>query len=297
MLVVVIVHPAVISIHAPRTGSDRAPWSSAARTGSISIHAPRTGSDEQVREHRLAPDISIHAPRTGSDRRVAGYRMVYKYFNPRSPHGERRFPPLDEVKGFLVFQSTLPARGATLHHCLLLMALLHFNPRSPHGERPPLNSQPQIVMDISIHAPRTGSDMRRDNRVVSGKISIHAPRTGSDGITPPFGQSPFISIHAPRTGSDREAMDYVEYLTAFQSTLPARGATPATEPCASANIFQSTLPARGATAGTRIRATRTIHFNPRSPHGERPARSGMYHAPQYFNPRSPHGERHCRNWC
>ena len=34
--------------------------------------------------------ISIHAPRTGSDQgnRRRGRRLIY--FNPRSPHGERR---------------------------------------------------------------------------------------------------------------------------------------------------------------------------------------------------------------
>ena len=55
--------------------------------------------------------------------------------------------------------------------------------------------------------------------------------------------------------------------------------------------FQSTLPARGATWRGNDSFLTTADFNPRSPHGERPARSGMYHAPQYFNPRSPHGER------
>ena len=33
----------------------------------ISIHAPRTGSDGRIRLGELTADISIHAPRTGSD--------------------------------------------------------------------------------------------------------------------------------------------------------------------------------------------------------------------------------------
>ena len=58
---------------------------------------------------------------------------------------------------------------------------------------------------------------------------------------------------------------------AFQSTLPARGATrswmaSATPP----NTFQSTLPARGATGCSSITTSTKAHFNPRSPHGERP---------------------------
>ena len=58
----------------------------------------------------------------------------------------------------LVFQSTLPARGATRREV----------PAAPRK-------------GISIHAPRTGSDAEFD-KLVSGKysISIHAPRTGSD---------------------------------------------------------------------------------------------------------------------
>ena len=77
-----------ISIHAPRTGSDKVVGGHAECFG-ISIHAPRTGSDK-VKE---LPDdlqaISIHAPRTGSDKHGLPLDIHAKYFNPRSPHGER----------------------------------------------------------------------------------------------------------------------------------------------------------------------------------------------------------------
>ena len=78
----------------------------------ISIHAPRTGSDVEVRlqlAHFIR--ISIHAPRTGSDASYFERAAFARYFNPRSPHGERR--------GGRAFPSSVP----------------HFNPRSPHGER------------------------------------------------------------------------------------------------------------------------------------------------------------------
>ena len=80
----------------------------------ISTHAPRTGSDGNVQAFGEARVISTHAPRTGSD--LAGKR------------GEETS---------ILFQPTLPARGAT-----------------------------QVVdvgVDnavISTHAPRTGSDGR-----------------------------------------------------------------------------------------------------------------------------------------
>ena len=55
----------------------------------ISIHAPRTGSDQSDVAARVNRLISIHAPRTGSDiYRRSGARRPLD-FNPRSPHGER----------------------------------------------------------------------------------------------------------------------------------------------------------------------------------------------------------------
>ena len=79
-----------------------------------------------------------------------------------------------------------------------------FNPRSPHGERPKRPKKAYHRLTISIHAPRTGSDVRE------------TPRTGDAGANfnprSPHGERPLalleegekihISIHAPRTGSD-----------------------------------------------------------------------------------------------
>ena len=78
--------------------------------------------------------ISIHAPRTGSDDVALLAAPAHGYFNPRSPHGERRIS-LPSTRSDARFQSTLPARGATAQR-------LHR----------------RVVGDISIHAPRTGSD-------------------------------------------------------------------------------------------------------------------------------------------
>ena len=57
-------------------------------------------------------DISIHAPREGSDFVVLLVMVIDKYFNPRSPRGERLFTVLRLILG------------------------RNFNPRSPRGERP-----------------------------------------------------------------------------------------------------------------------------------------------------------------
>ena len=190
-----------ISIHAPRTGSD-AQWYDTIQDCIISIHAPRTGSDAQNADVIHLLTISIHAPRTGSDTTPRMRSTTTRHFNPRSPHGERRAASsVREVRP--LFQSTLPARGATLQA----------NLASGHRY-------------ISIHAPRTGSDVVEVYNVVAhNQISIHAPRTGSDRCAKlclcnqhhfnprsPHGerlkdflrkkQQVDISIHAPRTGSD-----------------------------------------------------------------------------------------------
>ena len=78
-----------------------------------------------------------------------------------------------------IFQSTLPARGATPGRM-----------EDPHD------------LQISIHAPRTGSDRDEAAEFVRRLISIHAPRTGSDKKKGFKRCRLDISIHAPRTGSD-----------------------------------------------------------------------------------------------
>ena len=100
--------------------------------------------------------ISIHAPRTGSDPRTNGAAVKRNDFNPRSPHGERRSIQRASFSALLFqstlpargatgltrtsfstaqFQSTLPARGATPAAVFWTNLKSNFNPRSPHGER------------------------------------------------------------------------------------------------------------------------------------------------------------------
>ena len=239
---------AAISIHAPRTGSDDASSDASVffvdfnprsphgerplyRNNSnffrlISIHAPRTGSDVQrFRQLRALLPISTHAPRTGSDHPCASAAAALPHFNPRSPHGERRRPPA----------------AANLSG--------YFNPRSPHGERPYDLSYYVLHQEISIHAPRTGSDIRLTK-------TICRPNIGFQSTLPARGATPthdfqscalHISIHAPRTGSDVFVLSQLRRLRIFQSTLPARGATCRKTRNALPAAFQSTLPARGAT--------------------------------------------------
>ena len=176
-------YPLDISIHAPRTGSDqpymfghpytknfnpRSPHGERpssvpldTQRYSISIHAPRTGSDALANPQRSGENISIHAPRTGSDSSCTSQKNRRTHFNPRSPHGERL--PIKQMEEVVtLFQSTLPARGATA-----------------------VPGKPVPFGTISIHAPRTGSDYLRGSPALPApEISIHAPRTGSDVQSP-----------------------------------------------------------------------------------------------------------------
>ena len=110
-----------ISIHAPRAGSDERVSMKMNKTIDISIHAPRAGSDNNVsiHLHHFHTKISIHAPRAGSDPSSKFTLFTIKYFNPRSPCGERLKSSLSFTH-FLIFQSTLPVRGATANTSIFL---------------------------------------------------------------------------------------------------------------------------------------------------------------------------------
>ena len=98
----------VISIHAPREGSDISEELTDLQLCMISIHAPREGSDRRTRPPAppAAPflstlpvrgatlvgkrwtnnsPISIHAPREGSDSSGTRHATPAGYFYPRSP--------------------------------------------------------------------------------------------------------------------------------------------------------------------------------------------------------------------
>ena len=86
-------------------------------------------------------------------------------------------------------------------------------------------------MLISIHAPREGCDAPAPGLGQRGHhISIHAPREGCDDGAAHLGLPQIISIHAPREGCDTAASLAPMPTLEFQSTHPARGATPPVPP-------------------------------------------------------------------
>ena len=124
----------------------------------ISIHAPRGGSDHRPRgPGDLRGNFNPRSP--WGERRLwrrPESRWIF-YFNPRSPWGERH-PCMMTNFSRLVFQSTLPVGGATAFTSSPTQPSRNFNPRSPWGERPNRRSSGFDAWRISIHAPRGGSD-------------------------------------------------------------------------------------------------------------------------------------------
>ena len=131
---------------------------------------------------------------------------------------------------------------------------------------------PLFVHDISIHAPREGSDGLFAVAFQATKISIHAPREGSDIAQQNLVVNKIlISIHAPREGSDScsafttptppdfyprsprgERREYGRSKAAqLQISIhaPREGSdTPPPARPTALQAFLSTLPARGATS-------------------------------------------------
>ena len=216
----------LISIHAPRTGSDCKSRSKRLSKRTFQSTLPARGATDPLTNVAIScGSISIHAPRTGSDRNTSHTISTQEHFNPRSPHGERLKYQRD-VNIVIKFQSTLPARGATKARAQRwnrLVISIHaprtgsdpssataaasacdFNPRSPHGER-----------RIHTSAHLQANSKFQSTLPARGATSERLRHHGNQGI----------SIHAPRTGSDLSRQDNRREDEAFQSTLPARGAT------------------------------------------------------------------------
>ena len=123
------------------------------------------------------------------------------------------------------FQSTLPARGATPQDIKTKNIKADFNPRSPHGERQCASIRAGCCRTFQSTLPARGATRGRHRG------------------QPPLG----ISIHAPRTGSDTLADVLDDERTDFNPRSP-----------------------HGERRGTRLCRPAWENFNPRSPHGERP---------------------------
>ena len=169
----------------------------------ISIHAPRTGSDFLTSfSVKPALDFNPRSPH-GERQSASAFQSVQRYFNPRSPHGERRVFALAISFDCINFNPRSPHGERRLKALKGANTNTYFNPRSPHGERQISEGNECPAHEISIHAPRTGSDhfvCRPFCRHVVFQSTLPARGATIPDITTVLAK--VISIHAPRTGSD-----------------------------------------------------------------------------------------------
>ncbi len=192
-------------------------------------------------------DVSIHAPREGSDRNGSSPGSRGGCFNPRSPRRERPYPVVHHG-AFAMFQSTLPAKGATNEGRPCRSHQLTFQSTLPAKGATLEAGEYQAIVRFQSTLPAKGATSPVATYLVLSRVSIHAPREGSD-LTPwqtllhrnsfnprsPRRERPRallasltrseVSIHAPREGSDLAHLETEHKLGKFQSTLPAKGAT------------------------------------------------------------------------
>ena len=176
-----------------------------------------------------------------------------------------------QVRGFtVVFQSTLPLRGATkdacsrmscctdfnphspcgerhywLVHCIFS---LYFNPHSPCGERRTTCSQDTRAPSISIHTPLAGSDLSvRLKQLRLNPFQSTLPLRGATSTTAraPVKSSNF-NPHSP-CGERRIHPSLRQQKLCISIHTPLAGSDRLHPPCLAGREFQSTLPLRGAT--------------------------------------------------
>ena len=200
-------------------------------------------------------------------------QWLRKYFNPRSPHGERHVCPA-KPRAFCAISTHAPRTGSDVtagdapadvqqisthaprtgsdgRKLVVQARLIDFNPRSPHGERRNSPYNENLCSCISTHAPRTGSDLHSPQFKLFGMgISTHAPRTGSDGCA--GARCTVCSDFNPRSPHGERQRYQIKPGThpAISTHAPRTGSDVATLwTSVDGGQFQPTLPARGATCG------------------------------------------------
>ena len=157
---------------------------------------------------------------------LSGGKGQRLHFNPRSPCGERLFPHTQSpsqcpfqstlpVRGATrkptsrrrrrAFQSTLPVRGATKTGRAAYMGVKFQSTLPVRGATHNAWHNPPCP-DISIHAPRAGSDLIGfDSSDLAEIFQSTLPVRGATPAKRGREHHRGISIHAPRAGSDVRA--------------------------------------------------------------------------------------------
>ena len=167
-----------------------------------------------------------------------------------------------------IFQSTLPAWGATPQVSTRLSASHDFNPRSPRGERPRRSRCSKIRSNFNPRSPRGERHTSQDFGITDMQFQSTLPAWGATEAPARLLRLRDFNPRSPRgerrrqksggrawenfnprspRGERREATIFLVTAGRFQSTLPAWGATYRSSLSSLSVQFQSTLPAWGAT--------------------------------------------------
>ena len=189
------------------------------------------------------------------------------------------------------FQPTLPARGATKQFGNI-----------------------RTFVEISTHAPRTGSD--GESAPASAPLRHFNPRSPHGerlayatclSLTPYFNpRSPHgerqcavmrgeraeaISTHAPRTGSDHCRRENGRG-SGISTHAPRTGSDQDVALLVASSDISTHAPRTGSDGTTLTTIVTSKQFQPTLPaRGATPHGNQSYRATMHFNPRSPHGER------
>ena len=204
------------------------------------------------------------------ERPSAYYRQdIHRNFNPRPPAwGATGNAGEYDIQQFISIHA--PRMGSDDAEVENQGKSHHFNPRPPHGERLSVRSRPITAFTFQSTLPAWGATTYDYSDGYLTKISIHAPRMGSDASSNlsivRFQYFNPRSPHGERLCGFKAGFNYA----AFQSTLPAWGATALAPTFENALTISIHAPRMGSDMAAQQAKNLQAHFNPRSPHGERP---------------------------
>ena len=188
----------------PARGATAAEKHYVAKYAAFQSTRPARGATPRRPHDRRRGRVSIHAPRAGRDARVAPTRSSSSRFNPRAPRGARRrtgarfstvwkFQSTRPARGATlsreydryenVFQSTRPARGATSRFPPGVRHPPSFNPRAPRGARPACNiSKSCWPNSFNPRAPRGARLAAEFVKTTDAVFQSTRPARGATGL-------------------------------------------------------------------------------------------------------------------
>ena len=174
-----------------------------------------------------------------------------------------------------MFQFTHPGRGATSSQWIACDTSLGFNSRTPGGVRRVSSLRRRALLGFNSRTPGGVRQFLCPPRELLLLVSIHAPREGCDSHWW-YAQhaNHDVSIHAPREGCDVLAFPAATIAVGFNSRTPGGVRLPKRSYDQADPKFQFTHPGRGATIPDASQRSFCSRFNSRTPGGVRPKGGG-----------------------